>query len=242
MPGSLACILSAGLTCAPAKVEVVEAPTPTPLTPAGDPPEEEAPVKGAASAMLAKVQAFYDGTKDLQADFKQTYIHPVYGTKKVSEGKLKALKPGKMIWDYEKSANPDFWVDGSKVWVVERDTKQVIQKDLGKSDVAGAEKFLFGGKQLTEDFLIKVAEPDFQKRYGMKDHTAVRLRPKKKNPHYKELMLVIDDATGRVDAFVVLNQDKSTNHFVLEGLSRNSGLGAGDFKFKKPAGFAEIKE
>ena len=240
MPGSLACILSAGLTCAPAKVEVIEAPAPTPLTPAdGDPPEPE---KGEASMMLAKVQTFYDGTKDLQADFKQTYIHPVYGTKKTSTGKLKALKPGKMIWDYEKSANPDFWVDGSQVWVVERDTKQVIKKDLGKSDIAGAEKFLFGGKQLTEDFKIKIAEEEYQKRYGMEGHTAVRMRPKKKNPHYKELMLVIDDATGRVDAFVVLNQDKSTNHFVLEGLARNGGLGAGDFKFKKPAGFTEIKE
>ena len=240
MPGSLACILSAGLTCAPAKVEVVEAPPATPLTPAdGDPPE---PVKGAASAMLAKVQSFYDGTKDLQASFKQTYIHPVYGTKKTSTGKLKALKPGKMVWDYEKSSNPDFWVDGSKVWVIERDTKQVIKKDLGDSDIAGAEKFLFGGKQLTEDFQVKVAEEEHQKRYGMEGHTAVRMRPKKKNPHYKELMLVIDDATGRVDAFVVLNQDKSTNHFVLEGLKRNAGLGAGDFKFSKPAGFAEIKE
>jgi hypothetical protein len=29
---------------------------------------------------------------------------------------------------------------------------------------------------------------------------------------------------------------------VLEGLARNSGLAAGDFKFKKPAGFTEIKE
>ena len=241
MPGSLACILSAGLTCTPATVEVVKPPPPTPLEPAPADPPEAAPEKGAASLLLAKVQSFYDGTKDLKANFSQTYIHPVYGTKKTSSGKLRALKPGKMVWDYSKETNPDFWVDGSKVYVVERDTKQVVKKNIGTSDVAGAEKFLFGGKELTSDFRVKLANETLEKRYGMKGHTAVRLKPKKKNAHYREILLIVDDASGRVDAFVVLNQDKSSNHFKLTGLSRNSGLAAGDFKFKKPAGYTEIK-
>jgi outer membrane lipoprotein-sorting protein len=100
---------------------------------------------------------------------------------------------------------------------------------------------LFGGKQLIHDFDVKVASDDLEKRYGMKGHTAIQLRPKRKNPHYKQLMLIVDEPTGRVDAFVVLNTDGSTNHFVLSGLNTNTGLSKADVEFKKPKGFTLIK-
>lgn len=249
MAGTLACILSAGLTCTPAKVEIAEPPPPTPLEPAaGDDPEPEsddaepAAAKGDASRKLLQVQKFYDGTTDLQAAFSQTYSNSVYGTKKVSKGVLKAVKPGKMVWDYAAADTPDIYVDGSRVWSVERDTKQVATRDIGKSDIAGVEKFLFGGKQLTEDFLVKIAEDKFQKRYAAKaSQTAIRMKPKKKNPNYKELILVVDDDSGRVEAFALWNQDGSTNHFVLSKIVRNGGLTAKDVKFVKPAGYTMIE-
>lgn len=240
MPGPLACVLSYGLMCAPG--EVVEVPPPVALEPAdtGAPDEEPtAAPKGAASILLAQVQSYYDGTTDLSADFQQTYVHPVYGTKKVSNGKLRVKKPGKMVWDYDASDAADVWVDGKKVWVVEQDTRQVIHKDVGTSDFAGAEKFLFGGRQLLDDFLVKIAPEALNKRYGKAGRETVLLKPKKKNPHYSQLLLVVDP-TGRVDAFVVLNNDKSTNKFELDGLARNAGLPATDFKFKKPKGFVQI--
>jgi len=249
MAGSLACILSYGLTCTPATVEIAEPPPPTPLEPAAgaDPKPEPAtsgktPPKGEASKKLALVQSFYDGTSNLQASFTQTYSNSVYGTKKVSKGVLKAVKPGKMVWDYAAADTPDIYVDGSRVWSVERDTKQVATRDIGKSDIAGVEKFLFGGKQLTEDFLVKIADAKLQKRYAAKaGQSAIRMRPKKKNPHYKEIILVVDDATGRVQAFALWNQDGSTNLFALAKIVRNGGLTAKDVKFVKPAGYTMIE-
>jgi outer membrane lipoprotein carrier protein len=247
MPGALACVLSYGLTCAPG--EVVDVPAPTPLEPLpeiGEPAEPggddggEAP-KGAASLLLARVQRYYDGTADMSATFTPTYVHPVYGTKKVSKGKLRVKKPGKMVWDYDAKEAADVWVDGKTVSVVEHDTRQVIKKDVGSSDFAGAEKFLFGGRQLIDDFRIKMASATLIKRYGLPDHAAIQLKPKKKSSHYTQLMLIVDEATGRVDAFVVLNADKSTNRFVLTAHARNEGLSSADFKFKKPAGFVEIE-
>lgn len=246
MAGSLACILSYGLTCTPARVEPVELPdVAIAQAPAGDDPTEakaSAPpaAKGSASTLLARVQTFYSGTKDLKTRFTQTYMHPVYGTKKVSKGTLKALKPGMMVWDYEDENNADYWVEGKRLFVVEQATKQVLREDLGSSDIAGAEQFLFGSKSLTEDYLVKLADDALGERYGMKGHTAIRLKPKRANLHYQELMLIVDDETGRVDAFVVLNQDRSTNHFELTGLARNLGYKVDDFKFKTPAGYKEV--
>jgi outer membrane lipoprotein carrier protein len=234
----LSCLLSYGLVCGVATKPAEPADLPPVTDFSGDEPKAE---KGAASKVLAKVQSHYDGTTDMQCDFTQTYVHPVYGTKTKSEGKLRIKKPGKMVWDYAESDNPDMWVDGSELTIVERDTKQVLRKDVGNSDFAGAEKFLFGGKQLLEDFQVKLAGEKLIARYGIAGHTSIRLKPKVKNPHYRELLLVVDDATGRVDAFVVLNADDSTNHFVLAGAKRNSGLADSEFHFVKPKGFTEIE-
>ncbi len=38
------------------------------------------------------------------------------------------------------------------------------------------------------------------------------------------------------------NADKSVNHFVLTGVTRNSGLADAAFTFKKPKGYAEVDE
>jgi outer membrane lipoprotein carrier protein len=250
MPSPIACVLSYGLMCASGDV-ITDVPPPTPLEPAvADPavvdPEPgvaapgEAPPKGEASKILAEVQGFYDATKDLTADFQQTYTHPVYGTKTVSKGKLRVKKPGKMVWDYAASNAADFYVTKKKLQVVEHDLRQVVSRTVDTADFAGAEKFLFGGRQLEEDFKVRMASERLVKAYGKPGHTVIELGPEKKNPHYKSLLLVVDDATGRVDAFVVRNADRSVNHFELSGITRNDGIGDSEFTFSKPKGYAEV--
>lgn len=205
--------------------------------------EEAAPKKGSASAVLAAVQSFYDGTADLASDFKQTYVHPVYGTRTVTKGVLKLRKPGMMVWDYEGEGDPDFYVDGEKMWVVEHDTRQVVSQTVGdNSSLSGAMKFLFGGQKLIKEFKVRLASEALIKRYGTAGHTVVELKPKEKNPHYKTILLVVDDASGRVDAFVVRNQDNSINHFELSAIKTNQGFKAEMFKYKVPKGYVETKE
>ena len=92
------CALSLGLFCSDVAL-VNDAPL-QPLTVMQGPAAQETAVanapagKATASAVLASVQAFYDGTTDLTCKFKQTYVHPVYGTRTVSHGDLKLKKPG----------------------------------------------------------------------------------------------------------------------------------------------------
>jgi outer membrane lipoprotein carrier protein len=201
------------------------------------------PTEKSASAVLAGVQSFYDGTVDLLGKFRQTYVHQVYGTRTVSHGALKLRKPGMMVWDYDGAADPDFYVDGQKLSVVEHDTRQVVsQKVEGNTSLAGAMKFLFGGQKLIKDFKVRLAPEKPAKSYGMPGHTVIELKPKATDPNYKTLLLVVDDPTGRVDAFVVRSQDNSTNHFVLTEVSTNKGLDAKEFKYKVPKGYVETKQ
>ena len=202
-----------------------------------------APASRSASAVLATVQAFYDGTKDFTANFKQTYVHPVYATRTVSRGSMLLKKPGMMVWDYSGAGDPDFYVDNENMWVVEHDTRQVVSQKVGNnSSLAGAMKFLFGGQKLIKEFKVRLANKSLSRRYGIPGHTVIELKPKLKNPHYKTLLLVVDDLSGRVNAFVVRNRDNSINHFELSKTKLNVGLKRSAFKYKIPAGYVETKE
>lgn len=220
------------LASAPARAE---APAPIPAEPASQ--------RGTASGVLDAVQRFYDGTKDMQAKFQQTYINQVYGQHKVTKGALNIMKPGRMVWDYESDSDPDFYVDDDKLWVIENDTHQVVSQSVkGNANLAGATKFLFGGQKLIQTFKVRLASDKLVKRFGAAGHTVIEIKPKEKNPHYKSMLLVVDDKTGRVDAFVVRNQDNSINHFELSEIKLNVGLKAEAFQYKVPDGYVETRQ
>ena len=196
-----------------------------------------------ASDVLVMVQAFYDGTKDLEAKFKQTYWNPTYGEQKHTSGKLKLKKPGKMVWDYGDGQDADYFANGDTLWMVEHDTRQVIKTSIaGNSEVNAALKFLFGGEKLTREFKVRYAKADKIERYGDADHYVLELKPKAANKHYKGLLLVIHATTGRVDSFVVYNTDDSSNFFELKSIKTNVGLNDKLFDFQLPAGYVESVE
>lgn len=196
-----------------------------------------------ASDVLVMVQAFYDGTKDLEAKFKQTYWNPTYGEQKKTSGKLKLKKPGKMVWDYGDAQDADYFANGDTLWMVEHDTRQVIKTSVaGNSEVNAALKFLFGGEKLTREFKVRYADASKIDRYGDADHYVLELKPKAANKHYKGLVLMIHATTGRVDSFVVYNTDESSNFFQLKSIKTNVGLSDKLFDFQLPSGYVESVE
>ncbi|MGB1700333.1 MAG: LolA family protein, partial [Nannocystaceae bacterium] len=160
------CLLTLGLTCQPldemfsrfdtdesvAVSAVDETTTPAPLAIVSPP----ATAPASASTVLLSVQKFYDATADLQANFEQTYFNPAFGDRPtITRGLLRLKKPGKMVWDYEGKADPDFYADGDLLWVIEHDTRQVVSRAVsGDSEVAAAMKFLFGGQELLQEFKV----------------------------------------------------------------------------------------
>ncbi len=242
------CLFSLGLLCSaglsdtpvesgaqPAVVAERAAPAPAPA------PTPAAVAKPrSASAVLANVQRFYDGTRDLRASFEQTYTNTVYGSRRTTSGTMLLKQPGMMVWDYDGSTDADFYVDRDSLWVVEHDTRQVLTSDASANgNIAGAMKFLFGGESLIKDFRVRLASSKLVTRYGQAEHTVIELKPRAASPDYKTMLLVVDDDSGRVDAFVVRNQDNSINHFKLSSATRNAGLADAQFSFVTPAGYVE---
>lgn len=235
---ALTCLFSLGLTCT---ADI----TPTTLLSslmAAPATSTKSQARPKATDVLVKVKNFYDATKDLRGAFTQTYTNRVYGTTSVRNGTLSLRRPKQMVWDYKDAADPDVWVENDVLWMVEHDTKQAIQQNIAKSDFAGAIDFLFGGSRILSDFHVRHAPAGIAKKFGMKGHHTLELRPKKKNAHYKRLVLVVRKADGQVDSFVVRNGDDSINQFVFTGLKRNGGLKAQELRFKLPDGYSVIRE
>ncbi|MCA9713508.1 MAG: outer membrane lipoprotein carrier protein LolA [Myxococcales bacterium] len=238
---SLGLLCSAGISDTPTvAVDTVARPAEAPVAPVA-PIATSAPNKPrSASAVLAAVQSYYNGTQDLRASFEQIYTNVVYGSRKTSTGTLLLKRPGMMVWDYDGAADADFYVDRESLWVVEHDTRQVVTSDAAANgNIAGAMKFLFGGEALVKDFRVRLASSALVKRYGQDGHTVVELKPRAANPDYKTMLLVVDDRSGRVDAFVVRNQDNAVNHFKLASTTRNAGVADAQFSFVTPAGYVE---
>lgn len=253
MIAPLTCLLTLGFTCQPldamlSSLDTLELPAVETSV------AEEAPVAmssvaapsvtpASASAVLQSVQKFYDATADLQADFEQTYFNPAFGDRPTTtRGVLRLKKPGKMVWDYAGKGDPDFYADGELLWVIEHDTRQVVSRSVsGDSEVAAAMKFLFGGQELLAEFKVRFAAKARADRYGDASHHVIELKPKLKSSAYKGLALVVDKITGRVDQFIVYNQDGSTNHFRLDKVKANNGIADGVFEFRVPRGYVRTK-
>ena len=96
---------------------------------------------------------------------------------------------------------------------------------------------------LVKEFKVRYTkDPKKIAKYGDSEHHVLDLKPRKKSPHYKGLLLSVHATTGRVDAFVVYNQDGSSNYFRLTNLKTNRGFTKSVFKFKVPTGYVESKE
>jgi outer membrane lipoprotein carrier protein len=248
---AFSCVFTLGFTCllsssnpVTASAPVVSASSLAFAAPAAAASDRPAWRPEKASSILTLVQAFYDATADMEARFKQTYWNPTFASRTVTTGDLRLKKPGMMVWDYSGKTEPDYYADGDKMWIVEHDTRQVVSAKVdGNSDLSAAMKFLFGGQTLVKEFKVRYTkDPKKIDKYGDSAHHVLDLKPRKKSPHYKGLLLSVHATTGRVDAFVVYNQDGSSNYFRLTNLKTNRGFTKSVFKFKVPTGYVESKE
>lgn len=172
----------------------------------------------AAADVLAGVQKFYAGISHVTAKFRQEVKNTTFGRSDISDGKLWIAKPGKMRWDYQAkktkktkaSVAKSFISNGSYLYVVDNENKQVIKKDLQKNLLPTAVTFLYGKGNLAADFTPAL---DTSGTYGAKTDHVLKLTPKAASAQYKMLYLVVDPATSRVKESIIVDGANNTNHF-----------------------------
>ncbi len=177
----------------------------------------------AAAALAAKVQAYYEGTRDLEARFAQTYTYAGFGRRQVSSGTLRVKKPGMMRWDYDKPARKTIAVKGSRLvqWEPEENQAYVDEK-FDASAMSAAVTFLLGKGDLAREFDL-----------SLDGAGALVLRPKAPDPRVDSIALTVGDE-GEVKATRVVDGSGNVNELKLSGMKRNPGLPESAFDVKLP--------
>ena len=182
-----------------------------------------------AAAVVARVQAFYDRTKDLTARFQQTYTYSGFGRKQVSSGRLLVKKPGMMRWDYEEPEPKTVAVKGSRLVQLEPEENQAyVDEKFDSSALSAAVTFLLGKGDLAKEFTASL-DPG----------GALLLVPRVMDPRVASVALTVGE-DGRVTATRVVDGSGNVNEIRFEDVKRNVGLADAAFEVKLPAGVRRI--
>jgi len=176
-----------------------------------------------AAVLAARVQAFYERTKDLEARFRQTYTYAGFGRRQVSGGTLRVKKPGKMRWDYDAPEPKTIAVSGSRLVQYEPEENQVyVDEAFDASAMSAAVTFLLGQGELAKEFDLAL------------DATgALLLTPKTPDPRVESIALTVG-SEGEVTGTRVVDGAGNVNELRFEKVRRNVGLPDAAFDVKLP--------
>jgi outer membrane lipoprotein carrier protein len=196
---------------------------PAAAAPAARAAPAERPAAPDARALAAKVQAYYEQSRDLEARFTQTYTYAGFGRRQVSSGRLRVKKPGMMRWDYEKPAPKTIAVKGSRLVQYEPEEQQAyVDERFDASAMSAAVTFLLGKGDLAKEFDLSVDAAG-----------ALLLHPKEPDPRVESIALTVGKE-GEVTATRVVDGSRNVNELRFSEVRRNPGLPDSAFEVKLP--------
>lgn len=209
----IAAVLLSGPAAAPA----------APVVPPAPPHAEPARPAEPAAALVRKVQALYERTRDLEARFTQTYTYAGLGRRAVSTGTLLVKKPGLMRWDYATPGKKTIAVVGRRLVQYEPEEHQAYVDDrFDSTAMSAAVTFLLGTGDLTREFAPSLDAAG-----------ALVLTPRSPDPRVARITLTTGP-DGEVLGTAVVDGAGNENRLVFEGLRRNAGLADAAFEVALP--------
>lgn len=182
-------------------------------------------------SLAQDLQRKYDRVTDFSADFVHSYRGGVLKQQATERGTLLVKKPGKMRWEYTAPEKKLFVSDGHKIYSYIPADRQVVVGTMPRDDQAPTPAlFLTGKGNLTRDFnaaFDKVAE-------APAGSLALKLTPKRREPEYESLTLVVDPKTLGLQMLITVDAQGGRSAFTFTNLKENVGVADNQFVFKMP--------
>lgn len=204
----------------------------TPSSPA-TPSKQSGTARLTADQIAAQIQAFYDRTRDVEADFAQTYVNKLYNKTERSRGRVFFRKPGQMRWEYAQPSGNLIVSDGETMWVYEAEARQAYRRRVSESELPTALSFLTGTGRLATDFTFRLLD---SRRQGFPDGIVLELRPRRATPHYDRLLFYVDPSTFQVRRTLIIDPQGNRNRFDFLRMRYNRGIPATRFRWNPPRG------
>ena len=184
-------------------------------------------------ALAAKVQQRYNGIKDIQGDFVQSYEGGVLRTKTTERGTVAIKRPGRMRFSYTKPEKKEFVSDGTRLYAHMVADKQVIVSPAPGPDQGDIPAmFLAGQSDLSRDYT-----PSFTALPGAAPGlVTLKLIPKKPSAEYESIGIGVDPNTLQIQFLTAVDTQGGRSSFSFTNLKENRGLSDKDFEFRIPRG------
>ena len=170
----------------------------------------------AAETASAKVREYYRQQKDFTLEFQQVYTSKITGRDIKNKGVVYFKRPLNMRWEYREKPKQNFITDGKSIWLVIPDKKTVqIHKNFSTSALESSISFLWGGSDLTRDYIVRSIAT--KKILGLErgERTVLELTPLSKDKPFEFMFLFVQPDTGRIEETVLLDVMGNTNHFTF---------------------------
>lgn len=195
--------------------------------------------QGDAIALASKVQQRYNGIKDFQGDFVQSYEGGVLRTKTTERGTLAIKRPGRIRFTYSKPERKEFVSDGVRLYTHLVADKQVIVSPAPTADDGDVPAmFLAGQSDLARDYT-----PTFTPLPGAATGLlTLKLVPKSANSDYESLGIGVDPKTLQIQFLTAVDKQGGRSSFSFSNLKENRGLSDKEFEFRIPRGVDVVNQ
>lgn len=191
-----------------------------------------------AQTTARKIQARYEGIRDLQADFEQTNVSATFQGEALMKpeprrGRVVFAKPGKMRWTYSAPEPSVVVSDGKTLWIHDLEAKTVTRLAVTEGYLSGAAiSFLMGDGRIMDAFRVSVAGCEG-------GQVTLDLIPRE-DASYERLGLVADRSTGSVVATSVTDLFGNVTRIRFERLLENRSPSGETFVLQIPEGVEVI--
>lgn len=204
-------------------------------SPPGNPPAQNP--TDPALAVAQQIQAFYDRTRDFQADFVQVSRNRLYGEERRT-GQVIFRKPGRMRWNYGAPSGDVIVSDGRTLWAYQADERQAVQQQLNQSQLPTAITFLAGTGRLTDSFTFRLLDAN---RFRFPSGYVLELRPTTPQPSYERIVFYVDRASYQVVRTAVIDAQGNQNRFDFTNPRVNTDVPESTFRWSPPAGTSIVR-
>lgn len=199
-----------------------------------------------APAIVAGIQARYERTHDLQADFSQLTSFQGFTALAMSRGRFAFKQPGRFRWDYTEPHQQQIIVNGETVLYYVPEHRQVIKTTLNReADTQAPIRLLAGASRLARDFEIRpLAGTPYRLRLAPKPRGGMRGGEREgagEGQGAGAFEVEVDPATSYITAVTLRAANGATTMFRFTRLQPNRGLADALFSFAVPDGVELIE-
>lgn len=191
-------------------------------------------------AVVAKVQARYDATRDFTADVTQEMTIASLGKTTTTRGTVAFKKPGKMRWELTDGDPQVIVADGKTLWLYQPADRQVLTAPFDAAFRSTTPiSFLTGVGRIAEDFEVTlVGEDATPPSTAAADGQPLRLKliPRRDRAVVGELELSVAPDTGDILGAAIRDPLGNVSRLQFRNIKRNVGLTDDRFVFDVPAG------